>query len=131
MKVTLCQLYLNFKREKDCWKTDNPVSTCSIHIKSCLWQQSEEGLARSLKKTHIKILFKTAFYFFKDFIWERKSMSRGRDRRRSRLPAEHGPPCGAWSHDPDILTWAQGRCLTDWITQVPLHLFFFGRSKGQ
>ena len=34
-------------------------------------------------------------------------------------PAEEGAQYGAWSQDPEIMTWAKGRCLTDWGTQVP------------
>ena len=29
----------------------------------------------------------------------------------------------AWSLDPEIMTWAEGRCLADWATQEP-HLLF-------
>ena len=34
------------------------------------------------------------------------------------------PDVGAWSQDPGIMTWAEGRCLTDWATQAPLGHFF-------
>ena len=32
---------------------------------------------------------------------------RSRERRTSRLLAEHGVQCGAGSHDPEITTWAE------------------------
>ena len=35
---------------------------------------------------------------------------------------------GAWSQDPRITTWAQGRHLTDWTTQGP-QIFFFSVKK--
>ena len=35
-----------------------------------------------------------------------------------------GPDPGTQSQDPGIMTWAQGRCLTDWATQVPLLMAF-------
>ena len=63
------------------------------------------------------------FFFLKDLIClrERESMSsgQGRGRGRSRLLAEQGAWCRAWSQDPEIMTWAEGRCLPDWATHVP------------
>ena len=50
---------------------------------------------------------------------------RGRGRERSRLPAEPGAWCGTQFQDPEIMTWAKGRCLTHWAIQVPVSLFFF------
>ena len=62
------------------------------------------------------------FPLFKDFIYLREREStrkgRGRGRRRSRLPTEQGSQCGVRSQDSGIITWAEGRCLTDWATQV-------------
>ena len=55
------------------------------------------------------------------FIWERESISRGRGRGRSRLPAEQRALCQGLY--PRIMTWAQGRCLTDWATQAPIKSF--------
>ena len=59
------------------------------------------------------------------FIWERKrerkhELGGGNDRGRgrSRFLNEQG----ARSQDPGIMTWAEGRCLTDWSTQAPLFL---------
>ena len=51
---------------------------------------------------------------------ERESRSGGRGRGASRLPSEQGARCGAPSQDPEIMTWAQGRRLTNWATQAPL-----------
>jgi len=66
------------------------------------------------------------FFFFKDFIYsfdrdrhsERGNTSRVSGRGRSRLPAERGAWCGARSQDSEIMTWAEGRCLT---TEPPRH----------
>ena len=55
-------------------------------------------------------------FVFKCFSYsfERKNeQRRGRDRRRSRLPAEQGARHRAPSQDPEIMTWAEGRCFTD------------------
>ena len=69
------------------------------------------------------------FIFKKDFIYlrmrvseserESESTSRGssRGRGRSRRPPEQGPWRAAPSQDPEIMTWAEGRCFTDWATQ--------------
>ena len=45
--------------------------------------------------------------------------SRGRGRGRSRLPAEHRVTHETQSQDPGIMTWAEGKRLTDWATQAP------------
>ena len=42
-----------------------------------------------------------------------------RERERSRLLAEHGALCRAPPQDPRIMTWAKGRCFTNWATQHP------------
>ena len=76
-----------------------------------------------------KIIFFLRFYLF---IWDReKERERERERERestclegaeaegeaySLLPAEQGAQCGAWSQDPEIMTWAEGRCLTNRAT---------------
>ena len=55
-------------------------------------------------------LFKYLFIYFRE--WGRVHVSRGRDRGRGRerissqLHAEHGVWHGAWSHDPEIMNWA-------------------------
>ena len=71
-----------------------------------------------LKSFRVLIVFLLRFYLF---IWERegKRDSRGRDRGKSRVMTERRDWCGAWSQDPEIVTWAEGRRLTDWATQVP------------
>ena len=66
--------------------------------------------------------------FFKDFylfIWHRgrentnRGSNRGRRRSWAGSPiAEQGAWFGAQSQDPEIMTWANDRCLTDWATQV-------------
>ena len=44
----------------------------------------------------------------------------------SRLPLEQGARCRAWSQD--IMTWAEGRHLTNWATQMTLKFFNFCTS---
>ena len=67
------------------------------------------------------------FIFLKNiliYLREKQStQAEGRGRGRNRLPMEHGAQFGAWSHDPGIMTWAEGRHLTNWATQVPPHSF--------
>ena len=77
-----------------------------------------------------ELLFLHGIHFFKDFIYlrERENTSRGRrrvrGRGRGRLPTEQGPWHGAWSQDPEIMTWAKGRHLTHWATQEPFYMVF-------
>jgi len=54
--------------------------------------------------------------FLKDFYWREWAWA-GKERGRgtSRLPAEWGSIPG-----PEIIIWAEVRCLTDWATQAPL-----------
>ena len=39
-------------------------------------------------------------------------------------PLSSGAWCRARSEDPSIITWAEGRCSTDWATQVQLSFLF-------
>ena len=72
------------------------------------------------------------FLRFYLFIWDKERISsregqkeRGIERERSRLPAEQEALCGAWSQDPETMTWAKGQCLTNWATKAPLLSYFF------
>ena len=51
--------------------------------------------------------------------WRRGQRGRG----RSRLSTEQGAQIHASSQDPRIMTWAEGRSLTDWATLVPQDIF--------
>ena len=51
-------------------------------------------------------------------------MSRGRGREKQ-APSWAGSPKWGSMPDPGIMTWVKGRCLINWITQVPLN---FGGS---
>ena len=69
-------------------------------------------------------LYRQLFFFLKIFIYLRHSKRervRGghTGRGRSRLPAEQGASHTAGSQNLEIMTWAKGRCLTDWATEVP------------
>ena len=78
---------------------------------------------------HIYIRKSKADFFFQDFIlfiWERESESKGwGEGQEAEVEREKQTPCWAeslswdWSQDPNIVTWARGRRLTDWATQVP------------
>ena len=50
-------------------------------------------------------------------------MGRGRRKRRSRLPTKQGAWFKAQSQDSGTMTWADGRCLTNWATRCPFHGF--------
>ena len=59
----------------------------------------------------------TSFYFLR-FIeegwWEKRQ--RQRERNLSRLSAEQGAQCGAWSQDPEIMTWAETKSqMLNWL----------------
>ena len=67
-----------------------------------------------LNKYFLKIYFNLSF--FKNFIYLFERVSQraqvggiGRERGRSRLSAEQGPPCRACSQDPEIMTWTKDR----------------------
>ena len=72
--------------------------------------------------------FLTIFNFFFMFIYFWESASGGgaeRERRRNRiwsrcqaLSCQHRTQCGARTHS-EIMTWAEVRCLIDWVTQAP------------
>ena len=62
------------------------------------------------------------------FIWQRerereREHKQGEEEREKQAPFEQGVQCGAQSQDPEIMTWSEGRHLTDWATQVPLKFF--------
>ena len=65
--------------------------------------------------------------FFHLFIWEREG-ERERERHtegeEKQTPHWAGSLMLAQSQDPEIMTWAKGRYLTDWATEVSLSLFF-------
>ena len=68
---------------------------------------------------------------FKDFIylrekertWERDYKPGWGIEGEANSPLSREPNAGAGSQDPKIMTWADGRCLTDWATQAQLFLF--------
>ena len=82
------------------------------------------------------IAFLFFLIFLKDFIYlfhrQRSQVGReaGRERGRSRLPAEQRARCGTRSQDPEIMTWAEGRGLTHWATQAPRRQVFLRASRG-
>ena len=53
------------------------------------------------------------------YLREKTNRGKGREKRTSGLPTEQEGQYEAESQDPKIMTWAEGRCLTDWATQVP------------
>ena len=57
------------------------------------------------------------------FIWE--SVCRGRGRGRSRLPAEQGAWCGARCQYFRIMTWTEGRRLTDRPPRCPNYIVIY------
>ena len=53
-------------------------------------------------------------FIFKDFIWERETEIVTEIERAWVGEEREKQACGAESQDPKIMTWAKGRCLTDW-----------------
>ena len=77
------------------------------------------------------LLFLNLFYRVYLFEREREREREHKRRGRSWLPAEQRAWFGAWSQDPEVMTWIKGRCLTNWVTQVPpKNLFHKGISKS-
>ena len=63
------------------------------------------------------------FFFFKilciylrgrECMTKRESRSRGRGRGENKFLTEQGAQDGAWSQEPEIMTWAESRCLSNW-----------------
>ena len=73
-------------------------------------------------------LFFKDFLFMYWFVWERMCTREHKwYRGRSRLPIKQGAQCRARSQNPGIMTWAEGRCLTNWATQAS-HQFSFSQN---
>ena len=72
-----------------------------------------------------QLLLLLLLLLLQDFIYLRekrvseKEHEQGERQREKPTPSEQGAWRGAPSQDPGIMTWAEGRCLTDWATQVP------------
>lgn len=62
----------------------------------------------------------------KNYLFERESTGResNRGRRRTRLLTHRG------SQDSRIMTWAEGRCLTNWAIQAPQIFHFLNVKNG-
>ena len=86
------------------WSSCGPLVTmpASLGWPCCTWE----------------ILFSSFYKVLFIYLRGRKHEWRGRGRGRSRHPAEQGALSEAWSQDPEIMTWAKSRSLTDWATQV-------------
>ena len=69
--------------------------------------------------------FKKRFYLFESERGRKYKWRKGRGRGKSRLPFEQGARCGAWSQNPEMMTWAKGRHLTAWNTQAPQNVSFY------
>ena len=82
-------------------------------------------LPKSYKSNRCKWWFSNfSLFFFKIlfiYLRERDGAQSGRTGRK-RLYIEQGAQVGAPFQDPVTMTWAKGRCLSDWATQAPLWL---------
>ena len=80
---------------------------------------------RNVYSSSLFIFFKDFIYLFeRDLLREITSRQRGRQRERSRLPAEQRAWYGDRSQDSEFMTWAEGSSLTLWATQAPLFAHF-------
>ena len=50
------------------------------------------------------------------------SEEEGQREMEKQTPAEQGAQHRAWFQDPRIMTWAKGRCLTNWASQEPVEM---------
>ena len=70
--------------------------------------------------------FKKRFYYLGERERESKCKQGEQQREREKqAPHRAGAQYGAWSQDPVIMTWVDGRGLTNWPTQVPQDTEFF------
>ena len=56
------------------------------------------------------------------YLFEREKEGEGEEaeaERKADPSAEQGARCGAWSQNPEIMTWTEGRRSTIWAPQVP------------
>ena len=105
---------------KGMWSTlqRSIVRTCWVPTSSLTWFLILTTILQGRHYHHFH------FICFKDFIYswetgkERPWVGR-RGRGRSRLSMRQGAQCGAQTQDPVVMTWAEGRHLTDWATQPP------------
>ena len=82
----------------------------------------EGGVARSVKKLFgwwVGLLFLRFNLFISQRERAQAGGEAGRGRGRRRLSTKQGAQCRAQSQDPEIMIWAEGRCLANWATQVP------------
>ena len=101
-----------------CWHPLKSTSCPSIMFFLMSWNQI------------IILFFSSSSFFFKDFyLIGRKSTSRGSrngsGKGRSRCLPERGAGCSGrpLSQDPEIMTWVEDRCLTNWATRLPPNNF--------
>ena len=74
---------------------------------------------------YLSLWAEKAFYLFVCLFEREDEQSVGKG--RSRLTTKWGAQFGPWCQDPEILTWAEGRRLTVWATQVPSESFLMLR----
>ena len=113
---------------------DLPRCTYKCIFKTNFCCCSTKHISHTMQNLKAFLLAGFLFYFIYSFERERESRSRGKEwewwGRRweadSGLSKEpdmglgHRTLSGAWSQDTEIVTWAKGRCLTNWVTQAPL-----------
>ena len=97
----------------------------SMHVFFLIILAKKQWKSKELISNHNRIERESKpglnFFFFLKilFIHLRGKKYKGRQRGRSRLLAEQRAWQRAQYKDSRIMTWAKGRCLTDWGTQVP------------
>ena len=84
-----------------------------------------ELLAVEKEKNYLQFFF---LLFLKDFIYlfEKARAQVGARERGGEAdsPISREPNTGLGSQDPGIMTWAEGRHLTNWATQVSMQVLF-------
>ena len=87
------------------WFTYNAILVSGVQHTDTLSSAHHNKCSHHLSPYIITIFFRCYL-----FIWERENERAwvgGRDRGTSRLPTEYWAQHGAWSHNPEIMTWAE------------------------
>ena len=90
---------------------------CKHFYKDSLLSSYSDSFVVQTQHISKAFFFKILYIYWREC--ESKNTCRGRGRRRSRFPIEQGAWWKAGSQDPEIMTWAKGRHLTNWAIQVP------------
>ena len=85
------------------------------HSRLALPKESGSTLIFASRLDFLLKIFKNSFEKEK----QRASRGRSRGRRKRRLPADQRAQCGAWYHDPQIMTWTKIKSqMLNWLSHA-------------